>query len=302
MYLKLVVSFMALSFILCKIAAKPNHNFPTQSRIKRTPYNLNPAIPDESICGNSVYANEVRGYRSAFIGEFPWVARIQFEQTKGLFPCEGALINSRYVVTTGMCTTFKRFGNIVKIRLGDHNCQNNYIACKTEYIDVGPEEIITHRDYYIEEEHHIPNNIGLIRLDREIHYSDTVQPICLPKPEEAPLKVGELVIESGWFSNYRNSDDKILAEFYIVPLEDCIEFYKKRNASVLESNICAQGANNSLCATCTGGPLTQRRGSRKWYLEGILSFSSFICGNISFPSAYTDVRYYLDWIHTNVRN
>jgi secreted trypsin-like serine protease len=66
-------------------------------------------LPALDECGSnreSIYVNRVVGGERTKIDEFPWLARVRYQdqKTKELsFRCGGSLINKQYVLTAGHC-------------------------------------------------------------------------------------------------------------------------------------------------------------------------------------------------------
>ena len=77
---------------------------------------------------------------------------------------------------------------LTHVRLGEWNL-NTEVDCDDEYlydkfcsdppIDVKIAEIIPHPQYYSNDKNQF-NDIALLRLEREVQYSDFIKPICLP--------------------------------------------------------------------------------------------------------------------------
>ena len=64
-----------------------------------------------------------------------------------------------------------------------------------------------------------------------------------------------------------------------------------------ETKICAggQGGKNS-CQGDSGGPLQCPSQNGSWVLTGIVSFGNIDCAKEGYPSIYTKVEKYADWI------
>lgn len=91
------------------------------------------------------------------------------------------------------------------------------------------------------------------------------------------------------------------AEIPRVSNEECYGF----NLTIEDSQICAGGQSKDSCRGDSGGPLmsvdTSDLTADRWYIEGITSFGSQMCGQENVPAVYTRVDYYVDWIKENMR-
>lgn len=70
----------------------------------------------------------------------------------------------------------------MEVRLGEHDirtdidCNKNGDECTT-HVDVDIEVIYVHKDFNLRL---MKNDIALVRLSREVEFTDHIQPICLP--------------------------------------------------------------------------------------------------------------------------
>lgn len=88
------------------------------------------------------------------------------------------------------------------MRLGEYDltkeidCLGN--TCADPVLVVGIEQKIPH-DGYNEQNKNRANDIGLIRLNSEVSFTDYVRPICLPSSVNSPRTLtNEKLISSGW--------------------------------------------------------------------------------------------------------
>lgn len=109
---------------------------------------------------------------------------------------------------------FRRIG----VRLGEHDLDTTkdceFGECAAPPITVGIERIIVHENYNPRHKEHT-DDIALIRLDREIQFSEDVAPICLPVEESVRNRnitgtwdaksVGWGVSESGMCLKFENN-------------------------------------------------------------------------------------------------
>ncbi|XP_045132697.1 trypsin-1-like isoform X5 [Portunus trituberculatus] len=163
------------------------------------------------------------------------------------------------------------------------------------------ETIVTHPgwDYDTAE-----NDIALLKLSEKLELDGkTVAPISLPTP--LTKSTGECVV-AGWGrisnENFTCSDVLRKVRLPIVSDEECRKSYATFNEKIFDSNICAgykEGGKDS-CNGDSGGPLVCQGENNKNYVAGVVSWG-IGCGLPNFPSVYTEVSYFVDWIN-EVRN
>ena len=92
----------------------------------------------------------------------------------------------------------------IGVRLGEHNIANDDPDCDQHVcadvpVDVGIDDVIVHEEYNVTERGQY-NDIALIRLDRDVGFSDYIDPICLPVEEGVRHMnhTGRKAIAAGW--------------------------------------------------------------------------------------------------------
>jgi len=64
----------------------------------------------------------------------------------------------------------------------------------------------------------------------------------------------------------------------------------------MDNVICAKSQVVDSCVGDSGGPLVCQVEENGWHIAGIVSWGIGACGNTKYPSVYTDVRSYREWI------
>ncbi|XP_018568842.1 serine protease 7-like [Anoplophora glabripennis] len=276
----------------------------------------NPAIPDRSKCGFQEKEKIFGGVNTDF-NEFPWMALLEYKNASNSkkFSCGGAIISKRYIITAAHCITgdiSKKVGQLVNVRLGEWDLRQEvdcvttagFNICNKPPENFGIEQTLVHPDYDIRSADRY-GDIALIRVNREIKYSDFIRPICLPLPNEAST-VGEELYVAGWGkTEFVNLNPvKLKLGVPIAERSHCVKNFKSAGVNLDETQICAGGQKGKdSCTGDSGGPLmrTAKNDTAQWYMEGIVSFGAN-CGTEGWPGVYTKVSKYVDWIHENVRD
>ncbi|TMW50890.1 hypothetical protein DOY81_004034 [Sarcophaga bullata] len=284
-------------------------------------HQTNELLPDTKHCGQS-FENRIFGGSVTHIDEYPWVALIEYEYPGNIkrHHCGGSLINNRYVLTAAHCVLGdeEKFGTVSGVRLGEWNittdpdCQvlrNGVEACADPHLDVGIELIHVHPYYSPNIANEGPfqyNDITLIRLDRYIHFTEFIQPICLPvRPyQRSQIFDGVTMHVAGWGYTETGFRSQVKKKVTVkgFEFERCRREYLRRGRLLEPPQMCAGGEpGEDACKNDSGGPLITKQSvdSRDVYvLVGIVSFGSKYCGTPGLPGVYTRVGPYMEWIES----
>ncbi|KAB0797472.1 hypothetical protein PPYR_08465 [Photinus pyralis] len=239
--------------------------------------------------------------------EFPWLVSFM---GFGASICSGALLNERYVLTSASCISHNATEYIFDILLGDINLKNN--SCNETY--GAPEECLQVKSLSIEEAIPHPlfngtfNNVGLIRLNESVLYTEYIQPICLPNATSIRPALNSMYT-SGFAVHFDPKTErekwKRNTTIILKSLDTCKEWYKShgRTITLNELNFCSidkddtppEFANTILDR---GAPVVTFH-NNQWYAEGIVSLAE---EERQRPIVHTNLTYYVDWIHSNMKD
>ncbi|XP_055847601.1 serine protease easter-like [Episyrphus balteatus] len=282
----------------------------------RTRIGTDTNLPEPGQCGN-VRSSRIYGGNITKFDEFPWMALIEYN--KGGYSyghhCGGSLINNRYVLTAAHCITNLGDWNLHRVRLGEWDTSTNpdcevdtrgFEDCADPHVDVTIEQVIPHEKFLKSNRFH---DIGLIRLSRNVDYTDFIRPICLPLKDILKQSTfdGIKMDVSGWGkTKHRTSSNvKLKAEVQVVPLNECKRVYSESNVELGTSQMCAGGQQGiDTCSGDSGGPLIGLDSSNKqrvyYFIAGVVSIGRTPCGEKGWPGVYTRVSEYVDWIQQNI--
>ncbi|XP_043244775.1 serine protease easter-like [Amphibalanus amphitrite] len=274
-------------------------------------------LPLPPTCGSRLFSKVVGG-DVAVIGEFPWMVSIQYTKTRtdsGLqHGCGGTLITSRHVLTAAHCVSFLSTPESneltpVAVVLGELDFDSEIdclsfgpttSTCADRPITVDIEAIFPHPDFQNIRQLALPNDIAVVRLAREVTFTEFIQPICLPTnisalgdPNQTDITPDQMGTIVGWWRTNVSSFSPVVqrARLPIVNMSHC----ERRFRRSLPSRLCV-GERPSDIRTCPrdpGGPLMVTNRFDTIFQTGIFSFPS-VCGMRL--AVYTRVFDYIDWI------
>lgn len=192
-------------------------------------------------------------------------------------------------------------GEKAVVFLGAHDIRNP-LEPGQKRIFVGREDFIIHPTWNPK---FIRNDIALIRIPDTIEFSDTLQPIELPT--KSVSLDGKFAMATGWGkysigkSLMASPNISKVLRFVNVEIVNDMVCRSAFPSTYTSSNVCTSGRNGkSTCMGDSGGPLiVRKKKSKKYILIGITSFGSIFGCNKGFPSAYTRVSSFTDWIESN---
>jgi len=288
---------------------------------------LNTRTPDKNsnaqsptICGvTNINRDRIIGGNSAQLGSWPWIAALgyQYINRKGvisesplLWLCGGSLISNRYVLTAAHCVVFERTDSkLYAVRLGELDL-NPEVKDGANPVDIPIERYIVHESY---KKTSYVNDIALLKLNRSVTFTKFIQPICLLSSLDMKTInfMRAMPYVAGWGTIYPNVKDDfrnprptalIEVQVPLVNTTECKKNYKDRINVIDERVICAgypKGGKDS-CRGDSGGPLMWVK-KEQYFLMGVVSYGSLICGQPNSPGVYTSVPEYTNWIINKIQ-
>lgn len=279
----------------------------------------NPLLPN--VCGRDLSQRLLGGERTE-LDEFPWMTLLEYQKPNGKSTaCGGVLISQRYVLTAAHCIKGKDLPptwRLVSVRLGEYdtdterdciqdggnNTGNNVKqACADDPVTVGVEEQIAHEEYRPQSRDQ-RYDIALLRLSRNVTFTNYIKPICLP----SNLSTGSRLYVAGWGKTETRSASnvKLKLQLPLADKEECDETYANAGVRLGFGQICAGGQRGKdSCRGDSGGPLMSVErvadGSGKWTAVGIVSFGPSPCGMQGWPGVYTKVTDFVPWILSKLK-
>lgn len=243
----------------------------------------------------------VLGGQPAPVGRFPYLCSITYRAKPGIGTCGGTLVAPRWVMTAAHCLDDEDgLRKIEDVSCGMNRPTNAQPRNRFESV-----EIFVHENFDPPVSR-LRYDIALIKLNREA-------PFKVPSlgTNETAAK-SDSVFVAGW-GEYDDSGnlatDLQLAEVYPVNNTYCAEQWKEQYSNLVfgEGRMCAGGSEGRICYGDSGGPLIVAHSPRGYYANGnpnkdiIVGISSFgECGG-RYPSVFTHVGHFIDWIENIIQ-
>ncbi|XP_012235769.1 chymotrypsin-2-like [Linepithema humile] len=231
------------------------------------------AIHGISADESSNHGPKIVGGSSATDGQYPYQASLRLNNRHF---CGGSIIDKRWILTASHCLT--GFNNTaISVVLGSNtlNKGGDRYASVKRWI----------HPYYSPA--FIRNDIGLIKLDKDIVFGDKVKPIALPKKNFEKSDYPATLSGWGTTSYPGNAPNELQhIELTVIDQKQCLSAsYRNTNSNICTFNKHGEGA----CHGDSGGPLVAD-GTQ----IGVVSWG-VPCAK-GHPDVFTRVYSYLNWI------
>ncbi|NXJ12280.1 TMPSC protease, partial [Odontophorus gujanensis] len=236
------------------------------------------------------------GGHDAPVGAWPWAVSLQVHLVGVEFAhvCGGALLSENTVLTAGHCAVGRMDPCFWRAVLGTDDLWKH----SKHAVERSITHISVHPEFNSET---FENDIALFKLRSAVHYSDSIQPICLPPSHPHPYTDSETkCFISGWGRTAeKGKTSSVLqeAQVEIIPSHVCNS--SDAYGGLINANMICAGSPSGGVDSCqgdSGGALAcHHPTANRYYVVGITSFG-LGCGHPNFPGIYVRLSQYRGWI------
>ncbi|CAF0829866.1 unnamed protein product [Brachionus calyciflorus] len=298
----------------------------SSSLLNNCPYGYQGSKCDE--CGVRYNSNKIIGGSESQSNSWPSIVFIVFKfnflfykdgAIKSGFNislCAGTLINRNTVLTAANCypkTIIHSEAGVVSVQINSFHLTigsmftvylgTNDMTGATQLLNpstgikIGVNSFTIHPEYNASSN---LNDIGIIKLEKEVDLTNSIQISCLPMSEKYPTRVDIDAWIAGWgVTSYLSSTLPVKLREANIKIHES-SMCNTASSRNWDSQICAGKYDGSVdtCQGDSGGPLVIKdfvNGKEKFILIGLASNGDG-CGRTGKPGVYTRVGYFLNWI------
>ncbi|XP_072747493.1 chymotrypsin-2-like [Anoplolepis gracilipes] len=222
----------------------------------------------------------------ARVGEIPYQVSLQQKYDSFHF-CGGSVLSTYYVITAAHCVQGKTATSI-KVVAASINLKQPQLTNDVTQIRI--HEKYNPNDSWL-------NDIALLQVRNPFIKSATLQFVPLP-PSNHVVNPNDVAVVSGWGRLWQGGPTTEKLQRVNIVIADqtyCRNKYTSMGYNVHPTQVCAYDprVEKGSCHGDSGGPLTV--GGK---LTGLVSWANG-CASTSYPTVYTRVASYIDWIEAN---
>ena len=226
---------------------------------------------------------------------YPYMAAIYLN---GKVFCGGSLITPRHVLTAAHCVAKLSASQArgLSVRLGEHDIRSDR---ERGVVKRRVSRIYSHLQFKTSP--YFWNDIAILKLDREVQYSLTIQPVCLSWSQEDMAGLPATAL--GWGRTKEGGAQSRLlreVEVDIWKQSSCKATYSKV-ATVRDEMMCASRPGKDSCTGDSGGPLLVCGQGQGCVQVGVASWG-IGCAERKYPGVYTRVATFYTWIKNVIEN
>lgn len=222
--------------------------------------------------------------------EFPWQVSVRRRSTNSHF-CGGFIINNRWIMFAAHCASGETPAIMVVV-IGDHTRNE---ANNPNRLTLDVDRIVMHNMYTPST---LQNDIALTRTVNTIQFTQFVQPVCGPNPNDQYAH--RLTHCAGWGTTASGGpccpQTLRYVTMNITTNAYCDIAYPQYR--IYDDMICASDntghRDRDSCQGDSGGPMTIQEPNGAFHVVGIVSWG-IGCAS-GYPGVYARVGYFHDWV------